>query len=191
MTKYNHIYRNIFKRLEDNLDQKFPYHNSEHTNLVLKRAREIAEAEGINGRDSTLIEIAALFHDSGFLISREEHEERGCELAEKELADEDFSEEDIKSICGMIRATKIPQSPKNQLESVLADADLYYLGTDEYDKYASLLYRELKDFNPGLSDEEWVKIQIKFLESHRYTTDFAKINLEPTKKVHLERIKRL
>ncbi|MCZ4410118.1 HD domain-containing protein [Cryomorphaceae bacterium 1068] len=190
MTKYNHIYDRIFKKLEENLDPNLTYHNLEHTNLVLNWAREIAKTEGVNKRELALIEIAALYHDCGFLVSREEHEKRGCELARADLADEDFSHEEIESVCGMIMATKIPQNPTNQLERVLVDADLYYLGTDDYDKYSSFLYQELKYFNPSLTDEEWKQIQIKFLETHQYTTDFAKNNLEPAKKVHLERIKK-
>jgi uncharacterized protein len=190
MIKYKNIYGSIFKRLEDNLDENLTYHNLEHTHLVLGRAREIAEIEGVSEREFILIEIAAVYHDSGFLVSRQEHEKRGCELARVELIDEDFTQDEIESICGMIMATRIPQTPTNQMERVLVDADLYYLGTEDYDKYSNFLYAELKFFNQALSDEDWKQIQIKFLETHQYTTDFAKDHLEPAKKLHLERIKK-
>ena len=190
MIKYKNIYGSIFKRLEDNLDENLTYHNLEHTHLVLGRAREIAEIEGVSEREFILIEIAAVYHDSGFLVSRQEHEKRGCELARAELIDEDFTQDEIESICRMIMATRIPQTPTNQMERVLVDADLYYLGTEDYDKYSNFLYAELKFFNQALSDEDWKQIQIKFLETHQYTTDFAKDHLEPAKKLHLERIKK-
>ncbi len=190
MIKYKNIYGSIFKRLEDNLDENLKYHNLEHTHLVLGRAREIAEIEGVSEREFILIEIAAVYHDSGFLVSRQEHEKRGCELARVELIDEDFTQDEIESICRMIMATRIPQTPTNQLERVLVDAVLYYLCTEDYDKYSNFLYAELKFFNHALSDEDWKQIQIKFLETHQYTTDFAKDHLEPAKKLHLERIKK-
>ncbi len=137
MIKYNNIYVSIFKRLEDNLDENLTYHNLEHTHLVLSRAREIAEIEGVGEREFILIEIAAVYHDSGFLVSRQEHEKRGCELARAELIDEDFTQDEIESICGMIMATTLPQIPTNQMERVLVASDWYYLVTKDYD---GLLY---------------------------------------------------
>jgi len=189
MTKYKHIYDRIIKKLDENLDENLAYHTLEHTLLVIDKAQELAKRENVTDREYTLIQLAALFHDTGFLISREEHEMRGCEIARSELVNEDLTDAELDLVCGMIMATKIPQSPKNHLDRILVDADLYYLGTDEYDKYSNFLFEELKHFNPSFSQEDWKQIQIKFLESHQYTTKFAKLQLEPAKQVHLERIK--
>jgi len=189
MEKYKHIFDRIFTRLKENLHPELTYHNVEHTLMVMEWAKELSRKEGVGEREFILIQIAALFHDSGFLVSREEHEKRGCEIARKELADEDFSHEEIEAICGMIMATRVPQKPTNQLERILVDADLYYLGTEKYSKYATQLRDELRSFNPELSAEDWKNIQIKFLQHHRYNTDFAKTYLEPAKLKQLEVIK--
>ena len=73
----------------------------------------------------------------------------------------------------MIRATIIPQKPKTKLECILADADLEYLGTDNFEHIGNKLYLELKHYNPNLSLEEWNEIQINFLQSHFYHTSYC------------------
>ncbi|MDA0973125.1 MAG: hypothetical protein O2867_05255 [Bacteroidetes bacterium] len=40
-------------------------------------------------------------------------------------------------------ATKVPQEPKDHLARILCDADLDYLGGDDYDEIAGGLYQEL------------------------------------------------
>ena len=82
-------------------------------------------------------------------------------------------------------ATKIPQSPKNHLEEILADADLDYLGRDDFEKISERLFQEL-----ALNDRnEWNKIQISFFEKHNYFTDSAKRMRNEKKQENLEKIK--
>ena len=177
-------------RLETGLPDYLTYHNAAHTRYVIKKAEEIAKAEGIADEKLTLIKVAALFHDCGFLKERIEHERVSCEMVSEELPNYGFDEELINHICGMIMATKIPQVPTNLLEKVVADADLEYLGTDLYDFGAQNLFRELRYYNPRLTLREWLKIQIEFLESHQYHTDFCRQYREPKKQEHLEQLKR-
>ncbi len=80
----------------------------------------------------------------------------------------------------MIMATQIPQTPKNRLEEILCDADLDYLGSDEYGIISAQLFKELNHQTP-LSDWDWLNIQIRFLESHHYFTTTA-INSRKQKK---------
>lgn len=54
------------------------------------------------------------------------HEFEGCLIARTALPGFGYTGEDIM-ICGMIMATKIPQSPTNILEEIICDADLDYL----------------------------------------------------------------
>ncbi len=82
----------------------------------------------------------------------------------------------------MIAATKIPQRPKNILEKIVADADLFYLGTPDYKQYSEKLYKELKHFDPSINDEKWLKIQVNFLSSHSYHTKYGKEVLAPVKR---------
>ena len=120
----------------DKLDKELPpylsYHNVSHTRQVLKRSLEIAASENITGDDLDILSTAALFHDAGFIEKYTGHEEVSCQLAKQYLPQFDYSDPQIEIICELIMATKIPQTPKNHLAEILCDADLYYLGTDDY-----------------------------------------------------------
>jgi uncharacterized protein len=188
MEAYNQIYEIFISKLEQEMASHFSYHTADHTKYVINMAIFIAKKEKIEGHELELLKIAALFHDMGFLKSRENHEEVSCELASKELPSWDFDSGEISQICGMIRSTKIPQRPITQLDKILADADLEYLGTDLYEEGASRLYRELIYFNPTLTEKEWLEIQVNFLNSHHYHTDFCINNRESKKQEHLKRL---
>ncbi|TBW27603.1 HD domain-containing protein [Gramella sp. KN1008] len=180
------IFKKIYKRLQNELPPYLFYHDAEHTRLVVNQARFIAEKEGLPEGNIELIEIACLYHDTGFLIKAEDHEEKSCELAMQELPQYDFTKAEIENICGMIRATKIPQKPNNMNEKVVADADLFYLGTSNYDFFSKKLYRELKMLKPNITDEEWLEIQVSFLKSHHFHTPFGIKVLEPVKQQNLQ-----
>ena len=188
MEAYNQIYEIFISKLEQEMASHFSYHTADHTKYVIDMATFIAKKEKIEGHELELLKIAALFHDMGFLKSRENHEEVSCEMASKELPSWDFDNSEISQICGMIRSTKIPQRPITLLDKILADADLEYLGTDLYEEGATRLYRELIYFNPNLTEKEWLEIQVNFLNSHHYHTDFCINNRESKKQEHLKRL---
>ncbi len=183
------IYTKVYKALDQDLPRWLTYHNAAHTKYVIQQAVTIALHENISGRDLCLVKIAALYHDAGFLINHENHEEHGCALASRELLGTQLTQTEIDTVCGMILATNIPQKPKNILEKIVADADLEYLGTDKFEEFGGNLYKELLHFNPKLSLKEWDKIQIDFLSNHSYHTNYCKIHKEPRKQQNLEMVK--
>lgn len=65
-----------------------------------------------------------MYHDIGFIDTHLEHEEIGRAITISQLKNYGYSKAKIEAVCGMIRATKIPQNPKNHLEQIIADADL-------------------------------------------------------------------
>lgn len=195
MTNLKEIFEKVYPKVIDILSNEIPsyftYHSVNHTLYVLKMAEYIAWREGLSDSEVQLVRIAAIFHDIGFTNGRENHEEKGCEIARELLGHFNVNEEDIKEICGMIMATKIPQSPKNLLEKVLADADLEYLSTENFKPVSELLYQELSYFNPNLTRDKWRLVQIDFLEKHSYHTDFCKRYKENFKQQHLLKLKGL
>ena len=174
--------------LENNLPPWLYYHSPDHTKYVLERSIFLARQEGISGRDLFLIKVAALYHDLGFIKGRKDHESISCELAAKELPEYDISPEEIRKICGMIAATRIPQNPQTPLENVLADADLEYLGTDSFYETSEKLYQELLHDQPNLSRQQWNEIQVKFLSGHTYHTNYCKEFCEAIKLKHLKEL---
>ncbi|MFE3871063.1 HD domain-containing protein [Flavobacterium sp. ZS1P70] len=174
MKNWNALSMNVLDCLKSRLSPFLIYHHWKHTQHVVKIAEYIAQQEHINEADILLLKTAALFHDAGFInTGTEGHEEEGIRLAEKKLPDFGYTKKEIEIISGMIRATIIPQKPKTKLECILADADLEYLGTDNFEHIGNKLYLELKHYNPNLSLEEWNEIQINFLQSHFYHTAYC------------------
>lgn len=186
--KFENIYKKIITKLEQELPESLSYHNAHHTEFVVEKAKLLADYENITGRDLDLIKIAALYHDTGFLISHEDHENRGCEFASRDL-NGSLTPAELEKVCEMITATKIPQTPNDLLEMIVADADLFYLGTSSYKKYSEKLFLELKHFDPSINDEKWLEIQINFLSSHSYHTNYGKEFLEPVKQKTLDLLK--
>ncbi len=189
MNKFHSIYDKVISNLEQNLPSWLHYHCLEHTKKVLEKAIYIAEKEQIGEYELFLLKIAALYHDIGFIINREKHEELSCIIATKELETFGFTSEEIDKICEMIRATEIPQKPTSHLAAILADADLEYLGTGEFMEWSEKLYKELIHYQPGLSRDSWNEIQYKFISQHQYHTNYCKQNREPKKLENLEMIK--
>ena len=175
----------ILNKLENELSKKLDYHNLEHILDVYNASIQYAKLEGVNEEETILLRTASLFHDSGFIVKADGHEQISCEFAEQYLPNFSYSKSQIEKIKGMIMATKIPQSPKNHLEEILADADLDYLGRDDFEKISERLFQEL-----ALNDRnEWNKIQISFFEKHNYFTDSAKRLRNEKKQENLEKIK--
>lgn len=181
----------ILVMLKDNLSHYLYYHCSEHTERVINVAIYIAEKETVSENELLLIKIAALFHDIGFLYTYANHEEESCRVAREVLNEYQLGKTDLDTICTMIMATQIPQVITNKLDAILADADLEYIGTDDFDSISNTLYQELKHRNPNLNLKDWNQIQINFFEMHKFHTDYAKNNLETKKQEHLTKLKGL
>lgn len=179
----------ILDKLHTKLPEWLTYHNAEHTELVIRSAIELGESEGLSKLELSLLHTAAIMHDTGFLTTYKDHEEASCEFARKLLPDFGYSEAQINKVCDLIMATKLPQTPPNKLGNILCDADLYYIGTEDYSVFANRLFRELKHNNPSLSNEAWLKQQISFLKSHTFFSTSANEKLGAKKHSNLKKLK--
>lgn len=171
----------VVNLLSKHLPEFYYYHNVGHTLYVAAIANEIGVQEKCTLKELDLLAAAALWHDTGYINAYKGHEEESCRLARTYLPEYGYSWDDIEIITGIIMATQIPQSPKNKLEEIMADADLTYLGTEEATLIANDFYRELKHLNPSLTPDEWNSMQISFLQHHRYFTQYCKERREPMK----------
>jgi len=179
----------ILDKLNKELPEHFYYHNATHAIDVYTAARLIAESEGIGVHETHLLLTAALYHDSGFLIGGQtDHELRSCEIAHLNLPGFGYSPEDIEQVCAIIMATKIPQNPHNHLGEIICDADLDYLGRNDFFVLSKKLFSELVITDDLRTEQEWNERQITFLENHHYFTKTA-IELRGTaKQQHLKEI---
>lgn len=181
----------ILGKLASELSDKLYYHGLHHTLDVLEVTENLCALMHINAYETILLKTAVLFHDTGFIESSANHEERGCEIAREHLPTYNYHENEIERICGMIMATKIPQCPQNQLEEIICDADLDYLGRSDFYSIGTTLFKELSAFGVVNSEEEWNRIQVRFLESHGFFTPVNRERRRPEKLLHLANLKAL
>ena len=181
----------ILQKLKSELSDQLYYHGLHHTVDVLNTTEELCEAEQIGNRDRVLLCTAALYHDSGFVIHNIEHEKLGCQLVKESLPGFGYQGEDIERICGMIMATKIPQSPQNHLEEIICDADLDYLGRDDFWSIGDTLFEELKAYKVLSDRESWNRLQINFLENHSFFTDTNLRRRRPRKQEYIQELKKI
>jgi len=174
--------------LRKNLSKFNYYHDIDHTLYVIDKVIEIGAHENCTETEMELLCTAALWHDTGYIYTYAGHEEESCILAKAYLPSYGYTGDEVYAICGMIMATKIPQTPQNKLEEIIADADLEYLGSADAAVKAENLFRELHHLNPLLTREQWNETQISFLQQHQFFTKYCKQNIEPVKQAYLEKL---
>ncbi|MCB0698516.1 MAG: HD domain-containing protein [Chitinophagales bacterium] len=187
--RYAEVKRFLLAKLKKELPQHLSYHSVEHVKDVINSCKQIAKHENVKGLELKLLLTAALFHDSGFLVNSKNHEQLSCDIARQYLPLYDYDNEQIERICGMIMATKVPQKPHNHLEEIICDADLDYLGREDFFTIGDKLFDELCVYGILNTEDEWNELQVKFLEAHNYFTKTA-IQLRKDKKdKHIKMVK--
>lgn len=159
--------------LDTELPSHLYYHNKAHTQYVMNAALQLATAEEVIEEDKPLLFTAALMHDTGFIETIKNHEDASCMLARKILPSYGYDAAAIDTICDLIMVTKLPQQAHTPLAKILCDADLYYLGTDQFFEFGERLFKEMSALHAVCSMEEWDKLQVQFLSSHQYFTAAA------------------
>lgn len=191
MNTYSPEEKFIVEKLGKELPANLTYHGLHHTLDVFNAAMTIAKAENLSSHEIRLLRIAILYHDAGFTLAYKNHEDEGCKMAKNNLPAYGYTVEELSIICGMIMATKIPQNPHTILEKIICDADLDYLGRDDFEKISNTLREEMKTYKLLHDKKAWYKIQKDFLEKHKYYTEFSRNNREHQKQKYLEEINRI
>lgn len=172
--------------MQQKLSPLYTYHGVGHTIDVMEQVAVIARAEGIvSPNDLGLLQTAALFHDSGFMHVYHEHEEESCQIAREWLTRENYDKAEIETICALISATKIPQKPETHLASILCDADLDYLGRDDFFTIGESLREEWYAIGIITTNAQWEDKQVAFLKTHHYHTAYSNLIRKPAKEAHL------
>ncbi|MDQ6755418.1 MAG: YitT family protein [Bacteroidota bacterium] len=186
--QYQKVFTFIIDKLQKELPSYLTYHSKQHTQDVVNAAQHLVASEKISEEDGLMVLTASLFHDTGFVKGYENHETSSCEIARQILPSYEYDKDQIEKICKLIMATKAPQQPSNLMEEILCDADLYYLGTNNYFVTAEELKTELIEADKFKKDTDWNKVQIDFLKKHRYFTLTAIKENDKKKKENLQHL---
>jgi predicted metal-dependent HD superfamily phosphohydrolase len=190
------MYEQILKDVQDRivqlmrpLDSTHSYHNIAHTLDVLAQCKRIAAAEGItDSRELLLLDLAACYHDTGFLKIYKGHEKESCVFFLKDSHAFPLTDNEKVVVTDIIMATCLPQAPRTILEKIICDADLDYLGRTEFSDLAAQLKLEFITHGIVKNDAEWEQRQRDFLQSHQYHTHSSQALREPLKQQHYNRL---
>ena len=176
----------VFSILTERTPASNVYHSLDHTKDVVASCLEIGAKENLTPDELELIQIAAWFHDIGYVEKAEGHEQISAMYASNFLTENNYPSENIDLVIGCILATKVPQKPKNKLEKILCDSDLNHLGRklffERNDKYKIEIQNNQHRI---LSEYEWITKTIDFVTRHRFVTDYAINNFSEQKKENL------
>jgi hypothetical protein len=185
---FEKIQTNLLAKL-NGLNPNLTYHSVNHTLDVIEQSNRIAMEEGISSdRDLHLLKIAALYHDSGFLETYKEHEKKSCLLFLNDAVNFNLNEDEKKIIQGLIMSTKIPQQPKTHMERIICDADLDYLGRGDFFEIGDTLRKEFLSYKIVANDQDWEKLQLDFLQNHKYHTQSSQRQREPIKQQNYSKL---
>ncbi len=159
------------KRFFKELKPIYVYHSLNHTIDVVNSAERIARLESVSVEEITLIKTAAYLHDIGILVQFKEHEKHSVSVAKEILPGFGYNSNHIEVIIGLIHSTQMPQVANSILQQIICDADLDYLGRDDYFDISLLLRKEWsKLFKKEYSHCQWYMSQKTFLCNHVYHT---------------------
>lgn len=178
---------NLFK---DKLPNTFVYHNYTHSKRVFKSVNEIIEGSEVNDNEALTLQLAALLHDTGYIHTRDGHEEKSVEIATAFLKEHDVAEDIIEEVAKCIMATKFDGVPEGKLEEMIRDADASHFGKEYFEEASEFLRQEFK--SQGIkeySPREWRDTNIKMLiEEHQFYSDYALKNWQSVKEKNLAKL---
>ncbi|MFT4024910.1 MAG: DUF5706 domain-containing protein, partial [Flavihumibacter sp.] len=174
---------------EEQVPAIYYYHDLHHTLSVTAAVEKIAAAYPLSETEELALRLAAWFHDTGYSRTYQEHEEASAQIAAGFLRSRQAGDELIGLVRECILATRMPQSPKNLISEILCDADMYHLGSGEFETETRLLRKEFNTvFNKYIGKKEWKRKNLAFLDAHHFFTSYAKEHMEPVKQEHRQRL---
>lgn len=179
-------------KLLQHLDEKYCYHDLEHTLRVKKAAEELGNAARLSEDDKEALVLAALFHDTGFVEVYYGHEAVSARLAGDFLKERTYPSEKLAKVVSCIEVTSMHARATTQLEQLMKDADLSNLGQPDYFKYLEKLRCEWEMvLGQKHTDAEWYKLNHQFLKAHEYQTTIAQTLYGPQHAKNQKRLKKM
>lgn len=186
----------ITQLFEQKLPKQLVYHSLGHTTAVVKEARALGEAAGLDAPDQEALLLAAWFHDAGYIDAYDGHEYRSMELAEQWLTAQGYPPPRIAVVKDLIRATHRNEPRETELQQLMVDADMSGLGRDDFFASSELLRAEWETtLGKTYSNTEWAESQLEFLTAAKFRTAVAKARYKEQFQANLkeqrERLKKI
>ncbi|MDP5170215.1 MAG: DUF5706 domain-containing protein [Bacteroidia bacterium] len=179
------------KILREDMDPNYQYHSPEHTFQVVEMVREIGLKCQLKEDEILILQLAGWMHDIGYVKVYEGHEQVSMEMARDFLTEQGADESLIEAVVALIEATRLGHEPRNALEKVIKDSDLFNLATPDALVNSEKIRWEWKYFcHREFSDEDWDSFNLNFFDNHEYYTEYARDNFEPVKQEHIKKLRK-
>lgn len=147
------------------------YHHYEHALSVLERSIYLWKQEWCSEQEIELLSIAALFHDTGFVIQYDDNEAFGAKIAQNYLRTILYPEDKIEIIQNIILATRPSAEPQNLLERIIKDADMDNLWRDDFFDVSEKLKKERETIKKiKIKDPDWHHASLDVIQWFNFYT---------------------
>jgi predicted metal-dependent HD superfamily phosphohydrolase len=182
----------VTQLLTQGLSEDHTYHSLSHTLAVHSACQKLGQHMEISPEEMEILELAALFHDVGFVEVYNGHEGVSRRYAREFLEQQNYPEEKLEKVLACIEVTFPPNRPQNVLEKIIRDADLINLGSAGYATHLTGLRHEWEVFlGQKYTDRDWYKLNRNFLKSQSFFTDAAREMYEPKLKNNISWLKKM
>ena len=123
----------VTKLFHEKLSENYLYHNFTHTKEVADTCLEIAEHSKLTEDEIEILLLAAWFHDTGYIYSTDDHEEKSVQVMKVFLEMENYNKDKINDVANLILSTEFEKEPQNIKEKIIKDADLVHIGKENFE----------------------------------------------------------
>ncbi|MEP2770696.1 MAG: Pycsar system effector family protein [Fulvivirga sp.] len=160
---------------KEKLPENLLYHNLSHTYEVAEISKELGEISELSDSELEMLQVAAWFHDTGYIKKYNGHEEESLKYAREFMDGENYDEKKKKVVERLIKSTIKGHKPNDMLEEILHDADMAHIGRKRFFRKGELLRVELESYlDESYSELEWEKKQYQFLINNNFITKAGK-----------------
>ncbi|MBL3655465.1 Pycsar system effector family protein [Fulvivirga sediminis] len=176
LIKVEQYIKQLFK---EELSDQLLYHSLSHTTEVVEASVSLGFDTGLSDEDQEILELAAWFHDAGYIKKYNGHEAESVEFAKEFLSKEGYPKEKLEKVNSLILSTVLGHQSENLLEELLHDADMSHMGRKRFFRKGELLRVELENYlDKTYTELEWEEHQYNFLVSNSFITAAARSSYE-------------
>lgn len=171
---------------ENKMSKELFFHNLKHVKRTVNAVNQLATHSELAAHEIELLNLAAWFHDVGFIQVYKGHEKTSMKMAKDYLQDSNYPSDKMEKVLGCIQATKITIEPNNLLEKIIQDADIIHLGKKSFFKRNRELKKEMEVvLGQKYNKKEWIEADIKFFQDHPFHTEYARSKYDRQRFINL------
>ena len=170
MLKLEDLKERVSELIASNHLLNLHFHKKEFFKKVYHQTELLGRSENVSDEEMLLLLTAATLLFSGLSESYENFENKSAEITRGILPEFGFDENQTERVFNLILATKDTYHPQNNLEAVLIDARMEFIGRIDYLTQVKLLYLEEKNMVRDFLKEKFIRKQKALIKGFKYFT---------------------